>query len=53
MSNGCGKAYNGEHKVECAPLRCGCHLYFATAKDKRERTLEVLLCPECKAKEAQ
>lgn len=53
MSNGCGKAYNGEHKVEGAPLRCGVRLYWATAKDKRERTLEVLLCEQCKAKEAQ
>jgi len=50
MAEGCNKPYNGEHKVEGSPLRCGTKLYWATAKDNRERTLEIVLCEECKEK---
>lgn len=50
MTTGCGKEYNGEHKVEGAPLRCGQNLYWKTkdAARPQDRTLEIHLCPACK-----
>lgn len=49
MSQGCGKPYNGAHKVEGAPLRCGNILYWKVpgANDKA-RSAEVVLCDKCK-----
>lgn len=50
----CGRAWDGEHKVEGAPLRCGDKLYWKTdASRPQDRTLEVNLCPQCKTKEEQ
>jgi hypothetical protein len=46
--NGCNKPYNGEHKVEGSSLRCGNKLLWKTADNNRERTLEIILCEDCK-----
>ena len=51
IMNGCGKEYNGDYKVEGAPLRCGQNLYWKTdAARPQDRTLEVHLCPACREK---
>jgi hypothetical protein len=50
--SGCGRAWNGEHVVDGASLRCGEKLYWKlNALKPQERTLEVNLCPQCKEKE--
>ena len=50
--SGCGAPTNGGHKVEGAILHCGFNLYWKVdGKNERARELEVVLCPECKAKE--
>jgi hypothetical protein len=47
---GCGKPWNGSHKVEGVSLRCGTRLYWklkdAKPTDKKRET-ENLLCPLC------
>jgi len=45
---GCNREYNGEHKVEGSSLRCGNKLLWKTADNNRERTLEIILCEDCK-----
>lgn len=47
---GCGKAWNGNHVVEGAALRCGTNLYHK-APSAKESTLEVVLCDDCQIKE--
>ncbi len=48
----CGAPTNGGHQVEGAVLTCGTRLYWKTKDSARpqDRTLEVVLCSECKAK---
>jgi hypothetical protein len=50
--SGCGKSFNGNHKVVGEPLRCGVNLYWKVpGGNDKARTLEVLVCDECKSKE--
>jgi len=51
IMNGCGREYNGDHKVEGAPLRCGITLYWAVKAGAKERIAEIHLCPQCKDKQ--
>jgi hypothetical protein len=47
----CGAVTNGGHKVEGASLHCGTRLYWKTdSTHPQDRTLEVILCSECKSK---
>jgi hypothetical protein len=49
---GCGREFNGTHKVEGAALRCGQNLYWKTSLTRpQERTLETNICPACTEKE--
>jgi hypothetical protein len=53
-NQGCGKPFNGAHKVDGAPLRCGVNLYWKTPEgNDRARTKEVNLCDECMEKETK
>jgi hypothetical protein len=48
---GCGKVYNGQHKVEGLPLTCGMKLYWrlpGTKLSDKERRCEDVLCEECR-----
>jgi hypothetical protein len=50
---GCGREFNGNHKVEGASLRCGANLYWRLPNSKitdKTREHELLLCPLCKEK---
>lgn len=50
---GCGKAWNGNHVVEGAPLRCGNKLYHRVPGGKeKDLTTEVVLCDQCQPKES-
>jgi hypothetical protein len=50
--SGCGRDFNGDHKVEGTPIRCGMNLYWKKGSGKdNARDLEVNLCPECEEKE--
>lgn len=50
---GCGKLYNGGHKVEGKSLHCGTNLFWKMANggDNKARQQEVVLCDDCKASE--
>jgi hypothetical protein len=50
---GCGKPWNGQHKVVGLPLRCGVSLYWRLKNSKpndKAREQETLLCPLCEEK---
>jgi hypothetical protein len=51
---GCGRDFNGDHKVEGAPLRCGTRLYWKKTSGKdTARELEIILCTACEEKETK
>ena len=47
---GCGKVYNGQHKVEGSPLTCEMKLFWrlpGTKLSDKARRCEAVLCSDC------